>query len=206
VAASQVLLENDGDLLPFDPAMPRLFVAGRAADDIGLQSGGWTIAWQGASGPITDGTTILDAVSAAVSDDTEVVYSRSGDFDAEEPEICLAVVAEFPYAEGAGDDAGLRLPSSDEALLERMTEACDRLAVVIISGRPLIITDLVESWDALVAAWLPGTEGGGVADVLFGSTPFTGTLPYTWPRSLDQLPLGSDDSAPLFPLGFGLTG
>jgi beta-glucosidase len=89
-----------------------------------------------------------------------------------------------------------------------MREQCEQLAVIVLSGRPLIITDLVGSWDALLAALLPGTEGDGVADVLFGSHPFTGTLPYTWPRGVDQLPLGSGGAEidPLFPFGFGLDG
>ncbi len=88
-----------------------------------------------------------------------------------------------------------------------MRERCDRLAVIVISGRPLLITELIDDWDALVAAWLPGTEGQGVADVLFGLEPFTGTLSYTWPRSIEQVPIGSkpDAGEPLFPFGFGLT-
>ena len=87
------------------------------------------------------------------------------------------------------------------------TLLADRLAVVLVSGRPLIITDLVDDWDALVAAWLPGTEADGIADVLFGVEPFTGTLPYTWPTSVDQLPLGSPGAGdPLFARGAGITG
>jgi beta-glucosidase len=89
-----------------------------------------------------------------------------------------------------------------------MREQCDQLAVLIISGRPLIITDLVDDWDALIASWLPGTEGQGIADVLFGLEPFTGTLPYTWPRSIDQIPIdqatGTGD--PLYSFGYGLPG
>ncbi len=119
--------------------------------------------------------------------------------------MCIGVVGELPYAEGFGDDEALRLPATDLRLLNRMEERCDQLAVILISGRPLIVTDLLEDWDALVAAWLPGTEGRGVADVLFGLEPFTGTLPYTWPRTVDQLPLGTAGD-PLFPLGFGLSG
>ncbi|MDH3247704.1 MAG: glycoside hydrolase family 3 C-terminal domain-containing protein [Acidimicrobiia bacterium] len=84
-----------------------------------------------------------------------------------------------------------------------MSAECGDLVVIIVSGRPLIVTDLIDGMDALVAAWLPGTEGQGVADVLFGLEPFTGTLPYTWPLSLDQLGQ-SGAGGPLFPYGFGL--
>jgi beta-glucosidase len=86
-----------------------------------------------------------------------------------------------------------------------MEEACVRLVVVLVAGRPLLVTDDLPKWDALVMAWLPGSEGAGVADVLFGDQPFRGRLPVTWPRSLDQLPVGSGDGQPLFPYGFGLT-
>jgi beta-glucosidase len=86
-----------------------------------------------------------------------------------------------------------------------MEEDCENLVVILISGRPLIITEALESWDGLIAAWLPGTEGGGVSDVLFGELSFTGTLPYTWPAAIDQLPLGSTTENPLFPYGYGLT-
>ncbi|MCB9007872.1 MAG: glycoside hydrolase family 3 C-terminal domain-containing protein [Ardenticatenaceae bacterium] len=210
VAQSQVLLKNEGNLLPLSPELPALYVGGTAANDIGIQSGGWTIEWQGAEGETTVGTTILQAIEATVSDDTAVFYNEFGRFEelpANEPAVCLAVVGERPYAEGQGDSADLRLPVSDLRVLQRMEEVCDQLAVVLISGRPLIITDLIDNWDTLVAAWLPGTEGQGVADVLFGERPFTGKLPYTWPRSVEQLPFDFatlDEAAPLFPFGYGL--
>ncbi|MFO7680424.1 MAG: glycoside hydrolase family 3 C-terminal domain-containing protein [Chloroflexota bacterium] len=125
----------------------------------------------------------------------------------DEPIVCLAVVGELPYAEGIGDSATLMLPVKEIRTLNRMAEMCDQLAVVLVSGRPLIITDHIDNWDALVAAWLPGTEGQGVADVLFGDAPFTGKTAYTWPLSVDQLPLDfatltAEDV--LFPFGFGL--
>ncbi len=210
VAQSQVLLKNEGNLLPLAPDLPTLYVGGQAANDIGIQSGGWTIEWQGAEGAITPGTTILQAIEETVSPETAVIYNEFGRFEelpAGEPVVCLAVVGERPYAEGWGDSADLRLSVDDLRTLQRMQETCDQLAVVLISGRPLIITDLIDGWDALVAAWLPGTEGQGVADVLLGARPFTGKLPYTWPRSVNQLPfdftnLNADE--PLFPFGFGL--
>ena len=115
------------------------------------------------------------------------------------------MVGERPYAEGEGDSADLALPSRDLAVLENLGERCDRLVVVLISGRPLLIADQLDGSDAFVAAWLPGTEGQGVADVLFGIKPFQGKLPYTWPRSIDQVLLEAlTEGEPLFPFGFGL--
>ncbi|MCP4428092.1 MAG: hypothetical protein GY803_26700 [Chloroflexi bacterium] len=203
-AQSQVLLKNEGDLLPLAPDTPLILVGGKAADDIGIQLGGWSIEWQGKEGDITPGTTILQAIQQTVSADTTVVYNEYGRYDdlpADQPITCIGVVGERPYAEGLGDDPALKLPVNDIRALNRMAETCDSLIVVLISGRPLIITDLLPEWDALAAAWLPGTEGQGVADVLFGIRPFTGKLPYTWPRDADQLPNVSD---PLFEFGFGL--
>ena len=204
-----MLLKNDGDLLPLDRDLPQILVGGRAADDVGIQSGGWTITWQGEPGDITEGTSILEAITATVSDQTQVTFDRFGRFDdrdTTQPSACLAVVGEEPYAEGIGDSAELRLPVTDLRLLNRMRDQCDQLAVILISGRPLIVTDEIDEWDAFVAAWLPGTEGQGVADVLFGIEPFSGTLPYTWPSSIEQLPIGRSDQVgePLFPIGFGL--
>ena len=207
VAQSQVLLRNQRSILPLDPSIGVLYVAGAAADDIGMQSGGWTISWQGGLGEVTEGTTILDGVRKAVHADTSVLFDRNGRFGDLAPGtemVCLAVVGEFPYAEGFGDVAEPRLPESHLALVEHMRGQCDDLIVVVLSGRPVLISDHVEDWDAVVAAWLPGSEGDGVADVLFGTQPFTGTLPYTWPRDAAQLPEPGDDA--LFPYGFGLTG
>jgi beta-glucosidase len=213
VAKSLVLLKNEGDILPLGKDLPLLLVGGEAADNIGIQSGGWTIEWQGKSGDITPGTSILQAVNASVSPETTVIYDEFGRFNdvAEDdwPFVCLAVVGELPYAEGIGDSAALRLPVKDLRVLERMTERCDQLVVVMVSGRPLIISDQIDDWDALVAAWLPGTEGQGVTDVLFGDVPFGGKLSYTWPRSVEQLPFDFttlEAGEPLFPYGFGLTG
>ena len=99
-------------------------------------------------------------------------------------EVGVVVLAEMPYAEGFGDRADLTLPASDVKLIERMRLHCKKLVVLLLSGRPLILTDQLPLMDALVAAWLPGTEGQGVADVLFGDLPFTGQLPYSWPRDI----------------------
>ncbi|MBT7072258.1 MAG: beta-glucosidase [Anaerolineae bacterium] len=209
VAKSLVLLKNDGNLLPLDKDTPQIFVGGIAADDIGIQSGGWTIEWQGKKGEITQGTSILAGIQNAIGSGTQLEYSKAGKFQGDTgaaDSVCVAIVGETPYAEGQGDSKSLKLPTNELRVLRNMEAECANLAVILISGRPLIITDFVDEWDALVSAWLPGSEGAGVADVLFGDLPFSGTLPYTWPASVEQLPLGASTEAPLFPYGFGLTG
>jgi beta-glucosidase len=133
-----------------------------------------------------------------------VEFDSSGEFDGS-ADVGVAVVAEEPYAEGMGDREDLTLADGDVALIERMRARCNRLIVIVISGRPLILTDQLPKIDGLVAAWLPGTEGAGVADVLFGDYRFTGKLPYTWPRSMSQIPMPSGGGgARLFPFGYGL--
>jgi beta-glucosidase len=210
VAQSQVLLKNEGDMLPLAKDLPTLYVAGAAADDIGIQAGGWTIEWQGKQGDITPGTTILQAIENTVSAETAVVYDKFAQFDEVpdgDPIICLGVVGELPYAEGQGDSATLALPVKELRTVNRLVEMCDQVAVILVSGRPLMIASQVENWDALVAAWLPGTEGQGVADVLFGDAPFTGKTAYTWPLSVEQLPLDFGtltEADVLFPFGYGL--
>ncbi len=208
VSKSLVLLKNKGAVFPISKDVPYLYIGGSAMDDIGIQSGGWTITWQGEEGDITPGTTILEAIQNTVSTDTQLIINQAGQFpgtEEETPSLCLAVVGEMPYAEGVGDNENPTISLADKRALNNMEESCDKLAVILVSGRPLIIADRIENWDALVAAWLPGTEGQGVADVIFGDVPFTGNLSYTWPVSTDQLPVGSSDSDPLFPFGFGLT-
>jgi beta-glucosidase len=214
VRKSLVLLKNDGGTLPLSKDIPLLLVAGQAADDVGLQCGGWTIAWQGSSGDVTPGTTVLAGIRSAVSENTVVRYDPAGKFDAAESlgadavsDVAIVVLAEEPYAEGEGDRADLTLPAPDVALLERVRSQCNKLVVILMSGRPLIVTKPMDEWDAFIAAWLPGTEGQGIADVLFGDFPFVGRLSFTWPRSMDQVPLSAlraSEEAPLFPFGFGL--
>lgn len=215
VAKSLVLLKNENDALPLTDDAPVVFIAGEGANDIGMQSGGWTISWQGEVGDITPGTTILEAVQATVSADTQVFYDRIGRFlqakDADgnplKADVGIVVIGEKPYAEGVGDSADLALEPIDLNVLERVRERSDKVIVVLLTGRPVMINEHLEAADAFVVAWLPGTEGQGVADVLFGDVPFTGQLPVTWMRSLDQLPLDpTDDEAnpPLFPYGYGL--
>jgi beta-glucosidase len=207
VAASQVLLKNENDALPLASSVESVFIAGAAADDIGRQSGGWTIEWQGLNGDITRGTTIREAIEASVGEGTDVEFDRFGEMDGH-ASVGIAVVGEMPYAEGVGDQEEPELSSADISTIENLRKRVDTLIVIIISGRPLVITDAIEDVDAVVAAWLPGSEGMGVADVLFGVQQFSGTLPYTWPADLDQIPLSAlteSGEEPLFPLGYGLT-
>lgn len=206
VRQSLVLLKNEDGALPLSREATRIHVAGRNADDLGHQCGGWTIEWQGASGEITVGTTILQAIRDAVSDGTEVTYSVDGS-EAAGADVAVVVIGETPYAEMMGDRHDLSLDEVDVATVKRVAEHDMPVVVVLVSGRPLILGETLDVSSAFVAAWLPGTEGRGVTDVLFGDYPPTGKLSFTWPRSLDQLPINHGDAEydPLFPYGFGLS-
>src|SRR5687768_593143 len=205
VRESLVLLKNDAKTLPIAGAK-RIHVAGRNADDLGAQSGGWTITWQGKRGPVTTGTTILEAIRRAAGPKTQVTFAADGS-GAAGADLAIVVVGEDPYAEFLGDREDLALADADLKALALVKQAAVPVVTVVISGRPLILGSALESSAAVVAAWLPGTEGDGVADVLFGRFPPAGKLPFTWPRSMDQIPMNVGDSnyEPLFPYGFGLT-
>jgi beta-glucosidase len=197
VRKSLVLLKNEGGVLPLAPATPHILVAGGAADDLGVQCGGWTIEWQGGRGSITTGTTLLAALRQEAPKSSLIDYQPEGQFaEAVHAPVALVVLGEAPYAEGEGDRADLSLSADAIALVERVRRHCERLVVLLYSGRPLLINPILPLCDALVAAWLPGTEGAGVVDLLFGVAPFTGTLAYTWPQGAEQ--------DPLFPRGYGL--
>jgi beta-glucosidase len=210
VRKSLVILKNDGHTLPIAKDVANIMIAGPAADNIGLQCGGWTIEWQGGNGDITPGTSLLQAVRRAVSMNTNLHFDESGTFvDLVQAEVGIVCLHEQPYAEGLGDREDLSLSAEEIDLIKRLRARCQRLVVIIFSGRPLIITRQLSLAEAWVAAWLPGTEGLGITDVLFGDYPPTGKLPYNWPRSLSQLnqkdgKKGTGDNAPLFPIGHGL--
>ncbi len=213
VRKSLVLLKNDKQALPLSKEAALVLVGGQGADDIGMQSGGWTVDWQGRMGNITPGTSILQGIQQAVSPQSAVQYDPTGtfpDLKNQTADIGIAVVGEKPYAEGVGDTSDLSLYPNDIKVIENMRPLVKELIVVILSGRPMVITEQLKQMDALVAAWWPGTEGEGVADVLFGDYPFTGKLPYTWPRWNSQLPFDFQNlpkdgcAAPLFPFGYGL--
>jgi beta-glucosidase len=206
VRQSLVLLKNANHALPLSKNLRHLHVMGQAADDIGIQCGGWTISWQGQPGPVLrGGTTILAAVRNTVASNVEVTFSATGE-TAPGADVVLVVVGEMPYAEGRGDSQDLRLSATNLALISKAKETGVPVITVLVSGRPLILDTALDSSDALVAAWLPGTEGQGVADVLFGDYKPTGKLPRAWPLNNEQLSAdGKPGEKPLFPYGFGLT-
>jgi beta-glucosidase len=207
VRQSLVLLKNSKKTLPLSKKLARIHVGGKTADDIGNQCGGWTIDWQGKSGDVTtDGTTILKAIQNTVSPTTKVTFSKDGT-GAEGAQVGIVVVGETPYAEGTGDREDLSLAPEDVAAIDNMKKAGIPVVVLLVSGRPMIINESLDKADAFIAAWLPGTEGQGVADVLFGDYKPTGKLSVSWPRSMAQLPINVGDKKydPLFKYGFGLT-
>jgi beta-glucosidase len=207
VRESLVLLKNDKKTLPLAKGAARIHVAGKSADDIGNQTGGWTITWQGKSGATTTGgTTILAAIKDAVAKTTSVTFSKDGS-GAAGATVGVVVVGETPYAEMRGDREDLGLDKDDKEAIANVKKAGIPVVVVLLSGRPMIVTDVLAEADAFVAAWLPGTEGQGVADVLFGDYKPTGKLAHTWPRAMAQIPINRGDgkSDPLFAFGYGLT-
>jgi len=207
VRETLVLLKNEKRVLPASKRLNRIHVAGKSADDIGNQCGGWTISWQGKSGAqTTGGTTILEAIKQTVSPQTMITYSKDGT-NAAGADLGIVVIGETPYAEWMGDRQSLELSEEDVAVVETMKQAGMPLVIILISGRPLIIDKVIDKADAFVAAWLPGTEGRGVTDVLFGAYKFAGKLSFSWPQSMDQIPINAGDPNynPLFKYGHGLT-
>jgi beta-glucosidase len=205
VRKSQVLLKNQFGVLPLPKTANKYFVAGKSADNIGYQSGGWTISWQGGSGNVTPGTSVLQAIRNTVSPGTTVTFNASGTGIDGSYKAAIAVIGETPYAEGAGDRPGaMGLDSTDINTLNTLKAAGVPIVVVLLSGRPLDIAAQLPDWMALVAGWLPGTEGQGVADVLFGDYNPTGKLPMTWPSSASQEPINTGDGkVGLFGFGAG---
>ncbi|KAK4606741.1 hypothetical protein RGQ29_000828 [Quercus rubra] len=214
VRKSLVLLKNGKDpeksFLPLDKNAKRICVFGTHADNLGYQCGGWTMKWSGGSGRITIGTTILDAIKAAVGDETEVVYEQYPSADTlarQDFSFAIVAVGEEPYAESLGDNSKLVIPLNGADIISSVADSIPTL-VIMVSGRPLLLEPLLlDKIDALIAAWLPGSEGGGIADIVFGDYDFKGRLPVTWFKQVEQLPLhiGIDSCDSLFPLGFGLT-
>jgi beta-glucosidase len=221
VRKSQVLLRNESDTLPLSSDAP-VYVAGSNADNIGNQAGGWTLTWQGGSTNVIPGQTILDGIQDTAGD---VTFSEDASAPVPAGAAGIVVVGETPYAEGFGDVGGplwawdpgdngvprppktMELSDADKAAVATVCAAAASCTVVVVSGRPMVIEpDLLAQIDALVASWLPGSEGDGVADVLFGEADFTGKLPVSWPRSVAQEPVnvGDADYDPLYPYGWGL--
>ncbi len=202
VRESLVLLKNDGKVLPLAKRASRIHVAGKNADSLGNQCGGWTVTWRGSSDtPVPGGTTILAAMKKVGS---RVTYSLDGS-GAEGATVGVAVVGETPYAEMFGDAKDLHLAADDVAVVKKMKAAGIPVVLVVVSGRPLFLDDVMNDADAIVAAWLPGSEGDGVADVLFGNYKPVGKLSFTWPKgSSTSLHRGDSGYQELFALGYGL--
>jgi beta-glucosidase len=224
VSESQVLLKNRAATLPLRRSGRPVYVAGSNADDIGNQAGGWTLTWQGGSTNVIPGTTILQGIRRASA--SQVTFSENASEPVPHGAVGVVVVGETPYSEGFGDVGGpqwaydpgdhnvprppktMLLSEADTAAVSTVCAEAARCVVLVVSGRPMIIPPaMLASIDALVASWLPGSEGEGVADVLFGRRPFTGKLPVTWPRTVAQEPINIGDTHydPLYAFGRGLT-
>jgi beta-glucosidase len=205
VRESLVLLKNNGNLLPLSKTNGKVLVAGSKASDIGSQCGGWTLTWQGSTGSITPGTTIFNAVKS-VKGNANVVYSANGS-TTENVDVAIVVVGETPYAEGAGDSVKPQLSAADLAVIANVQQLDIPYVILLLSGRPIILDNVINDADAFVACWLPGTEALGITDVLFGDFDFTGKLSHTWPSTISQEPINWGDAqyAPLFPYGYGPT-
>ncbi|KGE17856.1 glycoside hydrolase family 3 N-terminal domain-containing protein [Paenibacillus wynnii] len=215
VRESLVLLKNDEvngkPILSQLKNMDKIFVAGKSADDIGIQSGGWSITWQGQSGKTTEGTTILQGIKNTIGGSKTVNYNKHGR-GAAGSDVAIAIIGEKPYAESNGDSLNsLKLDKEDIATLDNIRESGVPTIVVLVSGRPMILNDQLSDIQGLVAAWLPGTEGQGVADVLFGEYDFKGELPVRWPFFTEAYSTPKAGTSNLeqkyilFDYGFGLT-
>lgn len=204
VRRSAVLLKNDGAVLPLRKDA-RVHLCGSKADDIGMQCGGWTVGWHGRRGDVTDGTTIRKAIAATIGE-AKLDYSTDA-AGADRADAVVVVVGEEPYAEESGDRAKLALSSEDETLIAAAGRSGKPVVVLLITGRPLILGPVLDAASALMVVWLPGTEGGGVADLLFGVARPTGKLSSSWPANMSNIPINVGDPryAPLFEYGFGLT-
>ncbi|BBO27802.1 glucan 1,4-beta-glucosidase [Alteromonas sp. I4] len=218
VRKSLVLLKNNGNTLPL-AANSHILVAGEGADNIAMQAGGWSVSWQGTDNTNADfpnATSVYAAIKHSVeSAGGTVQYSENGMFK-DKPDAAVVVLGEQPYAEWFGDIKTLRFADNNhksQKLLEKLKSAGVPVVTVFLSGRPLWINPLLNKSDAFVAAWLPGSEGQGVADVILSKPEgginydFTGTLSFSWPKFDDQYLLNRNDKNydPLFPYGYGLT-
>lgn len=215
VRESLVLLKNENNALPIDKKTKKIVVVGEHANNTGLQSGGWTVDWQGLTRNYSGATSILDGIKSIA--EGEVVYDKDATGNYTDADIAIIVVGESPYAEffgDIGDGSGtykLTLSPEHQKYIKTYASKGIKTVVVLISGRPLVVTDQIKQSDAFVGAWLPGSEGDGIAQVLFGEYNFTGKLPHSWPRSVENFsrrfgPNFWDKSIkPLYEFGYGLS-
>jgi beta-glucosidase len=211
VRESMVLLKNDKSILPLKKNLKQIVVVGPKADDLGSQCGGWTISWQGKKGKITEGKTILEGLKEYSGKNTKIIFDKEGKLlsggKIKDVDVCIMVLGESPYAEFMGDRTIPTLDYEDLSILERVSSLNIPKVLILITGRPLVIPDFTSRADAILVAWLPGTEGMGVIDVLFGEYKPTGKLSFSWPGSEENIPVnvGDKNYKPLFPFGYGLT-
>jgi beta-glucosidase len=202
VRQSLVLLKKKDGVLPISKNIKHIHMTGLHADNMGYQCGGWTITWQGGSGNTAIGTTIMQAVQQAAPN-ASVTYSTDGS-GADSADIGIAVIGEPPYAEGNGI---LSLYPQEIQPVRNLKSYNIPVIVIIISGRPMILDPILSTSDAVIAAWLPGPEGEGITDVLFGDYQPTGILSRRWPKDISQyvMDVGDTNYHPLFPFGYGIT-
>jgi beta-glucosidase len=207
VRESLVLLKNNGVLPLSKTATYKIVVGGSHVDNLGYQMGGWSITWQGGSGATTTGgTTFWQALQAAKPANVTLQNVGTNTGGSYTGDIGIAVIGETPYAEGAGDSSTLAISSANATQVSDICSKTTKCIVILMSSRPLIINTQLNLAGAFVAAWLPGTEGRGMTDVLFGDYNFTGKLPVTWPNAVSQEPINNGDGKTgLFPFGYGLT-
>ena len=211
VRESLVLLKNADGILPLS-ADASVLVAGDGARNLAKQMGGWTLTWQGSNVDPRDYVnteTIYDGIAATVgAAGGRVEFAEDGRYETR-PDVAIVVFGEDPYAEFQGDRAHLRFVEDGGkhlALMQALRNQSIPVVAVFLSGRPMWVNPEINASDAFVAAWLPGSEGGGVADVLFGEHEFTGRLPFSWPRLANEtVNVGDTDYDPLFAFGYGLT-
>jgi beta-glucosidase len=205
VRQSLVVLKKKDGFLPLAKSGIKIHVSGKSANNLENQCGGWTLGWQNFEGKTTIGTTILQGIKNKLPA-ANVSYSADGS-NAAGTDVAIAVIGETPYAEGYGDKTDLSLNAQDIEVVRRLKSTGVPVVVIIVSGRPLIINSILPFCDAVIAAWLPGTEGDGVADILFGDFQPVGRLGHSWPRNMKQIPINVGDSNynPLFAYDFGIT-
>lgn len=203
VQKSMVILKNE-DILPIRKG--NVVITGSSAENMGKQCGGWTIQWQGRSGDITEGTTIAQGLIATAPQDVNIKVSNNED-DYKESDLIIVAVGEYPYAEWEGDREDIRLNKKDRDLISKIENTGRPFITILVSGRPMVVTDEIKMSDAFIASFLPGTEGEGVADIIYGKVKPTGRLSFSWPISNDQIPVNfnSEENSPLYPIGYGLT-
>jgi len=208
VAKSQVLLKNDNNLLPLQKGQ-KVFVTGPARNNMGLQCGGWGLTWQGnmdTNGKITEGTTILEGLQEyADTFGIEIITDRE---QAAQADLVILALGEVPYAEFEGDTqdlsiTGSKADSGNKSAIDYVKGLNKPVITLLVAGRNVLIEEYMDQWDSIVMCYLPGTEGDGIASVLYGETPFTGKLPMPYYKSVDDIAM--DNAELLFEVGYGLT-